>query len=47
MSTPKKNLVHVNVRLPQYVIDYFKQQPSYTHAMREALKQHVEAQDGK
>ena len=47
MSTPKKNLVHVNVRLPQYVIDYFKQQPSYTRAMREALKQHVEAQDGK
>ena len=47
MSTPKKNLVHVNVRLPQYIINYFKQQPNYTRAMREALKQHVEAQDGR
>jgi len=44
MTTLKTNLVHVNVRLPQYVIDYFKQQPNYTRAMREALKQHVEVQ---
>jgi len=47
MNTPNKNLIHVNVRLPQYVIDYFKQHPNYTRAIRDVLKQHVEAQNGK
>jgi hypothetical protein len=34
-------MVHVNVRLPQYVLDYFKQHPNYTRAIREALEEHV------
>lgn len=35
-------MVHVNVRLPGYVLDYFKQFPSYTKAIRDALEQHVQ-----
>jgi hypothetical protein len=34
-------MVHVNVRLPQHVVDYFKQFPNYTKAIRDALEQHV------
>jgi len=33
----KKPMVHVNVRLPQEVVDFYKQEPNYTKAMREAL----------
>jgi hypothetical protein len=35
-------LVHVNVRLPQYVVDHFKSYPSYTQEMRRVLTEHVE-----
>lgn len=34
-------MVHVNVRLPGYVLDYYKQFPSYTKAIRDVLEQHV------
>jgi hypothetical protein len=34
-------LVHVNVRVPVEVINYFKQFPSYTVEIREVLAQHV------
>ena len=35
-------LVHVNVRLPQYVVDHFKSHPSYTQEIRRVLTEHVE-----
>jgi hypothetical protein len=34
-------MVHVNVRLPVYVLEYFMQQNNYTKAIRAALEQHV------
>jgi|DEB0MinimDraft_10_1074344.scaffolds.fasta_scaffold00938_5 hypothetical protein len=33
----KEPLVHVNMRLPREVVDFYKQEPNYTKAMREAL----------
>lgn len=41
MSDKKEALVHVNVRLPQAVIDHFKKQPNYTSAIRSVLEKHV------
>lgn len=41
MSEKKETLVHVNVRLPQSVIDHFKKQPNYTSAIRGVLEEHV------
>ena len=35
-------LVHVNVRLPQYVVDHYKSLPSYTQEMRRVLTEHVD-----
>jgi hypothetical protein len=43
----KPALVHVNVRLPQWVLDYYKEQPSYTKAMREVLIIHAQEQISK
>jgi len=37
----KPALVHVNVRLPIDVLDYYKQFPSYTIKMREVLEKHA------
>jgi hypothetical protein len=34
-------LVHINVRVPVEVINYFKQFPSYTGEIREVLTKHV------
>jgi len=34
-------LVHVNVRVPVDVINYFKQFPSYTGEIRKVLTNHV------
>ncbi len=38
----KPALVHVNLRLPSWVVDYFKEQPNYTSAMREVLTIHAQ-----
>lgn len=37
----KEAMVHINVRLPKYVVDYFKQSSSYTQAMRKVLEAHT------
>lgn len=41
MSDRKEPLTHVNVRLPEYVLKYFKAYPNYTKAIRQVLEQHV------
>ena len=38
-------MLHTNVRLPQYVVDYFKEFPSYTKEMRRVLEEHVNKAD--
>ena len=38
-------LVHINMRLPQYVVDHFKSLPSYTQEMRRVLTEHVDNLD--
>ena len=35
-------MLHVNVRLPQYVVDHFKAGPKYTQEMRRVLTEYVE-----
>ena len=35
-------LVHVNVRLPQYVVDHFKADPNYTQEIRRVLTEYVD-----
>lgn len=38
MSSKKVAMLHVNVRLPVEVVDYFKREyPEYTKAMRDVL----------
>lgn len=37
----KPALVHVNLRVPAWVVEHYKQQPNYTGAMRDVLVQHV------
>ena len=41
----KPSMLHTNVRLPQYVVDYFKEFPSYTKEMRRVLEEHVNRAD--
>ena len=41
----KPAMLHVNVRLPQYVLDYFKEFPSYTIEIRKVLEEHVNQAD--
>ena len=41
----KPSMLHTNVRLPQYVVDYFKEFPSYTKEMRRVLEEHVNKAD--
>jgi len=41
MSERKEPMVHVNVRLPRYVLEHFKQYPNYTRKMREVLIERV------
>jgi len=41
MSERKEPMVHVNVRLPQYVLDHFKQYSNYTRRIREVLIERV------
>lgn len=35
-------LAHVNVRVPQWVLDFYKQEANYTKAMREVLTRHAQ-----
>lgn len=37
----KPSMLHTNVRLPKYVVDYFKEFPSYTKEIRRVLEEHV------
>ena len=37
----KDAMVHVNVRLPQKIVDHFKRFPSYTREIRRVLEEHV------
>ena len=41
----KPSMLHTNVRLPKYVVDYFKEFPSYTKEMRRVLEEHVNKAD--
>lgn len=38
----KPTLAHVNIRLPLWVFEYYKQKPNYTKAMREVLTIHAQ-----
>ena len=52
MEQPKKTrgkgakpaMVHVNVRIPQEVLDYYKEWPNYTKMMRTVLTNYAESQ---
>jgi hypothetical protein len=37
----KDAMLHINVRLPQYVVDHFKRFPSYTKEIRSVLEMYV------
>ena len=37
----KLALLHVNIRLPVEVLNFYKQYPSYTQKMREVLTAHI------
>ena len=37
----KDAMLHINVRLPQYVVDHFKRFPSYTKEIRSVLETYV------
>lgn len=44
----KPALVHINLRVPEPVLEFYKRYPSYTGKMREVLiayKEKVESQD--
>lgn len=36
----KPAMIHVNLRLPEEVLDFFKEQPQHTLAMRQVLVAH-------
>jgi len=38
----KPAMLHINVRLPQYVVDHFKDSPKYTQEMRRVLTEYVD-----
>lgn len=38
----KPALAHINIRVPVWVLDYYRQQPNYTKAMREVLTMHAQ-----
>jgi len=42
----KEAMVHVNLRLPVEILEYYKQFPSYTIVMRDVLEKHVKQQGG-
>jgi uncharacterized protein (DUF4415 family) len=37
----KEAMTHVNLRLPNAVLDYFKQFPNFTVKMRDVLREHA------
>jgi hypothetical protein len=37
----KPRLAHVNLRIPQWVLDFYKEKPNFSAAMREVLTKHV------
>lgn len=43
----KPALVHVNLRLPQWVAEFYKGEPNYTKTMREVLTLHAQEQQSK
>ncbi len=45
MTEKKTPMLHINLRLPEYVIGYFKEFPSYTKEMRRVLEEHVTQAD--
>jgi hypothetical protein len=40
----KPTMVHVNVRLPKDVFEFYKAHPNYTKVMREVLVAHAQKQ---
>lgn len=38
----KPKLAHINIRLPIWVLEHFKQNPNYTKAIREVLTMYVQ-----
>jgi len=38
----KPALVHVNLRLPEWVVEFYREQPNYTGTMREVLTIHAQ-----
>lgn len=43
----KPALVHINVRVPAWVLEFYKQTPSYTKTMREVLTIHAQENQSK
>ena len=43
----KPALVHINLRLPDWVVEFYREQPNYTRAMREVLTIHAQDQISK
>lgn len=41
-KSTKPTLIHVNLRLPLKVLDYYKQYPNYTAKMRSVLTEHAQ-----
>jgi hypothetical protein len=38
----KPALVHINLRLPEWVVEFYREQPNYTGTMREVLTIHAQ-----
>lgn len=38
----KPQMVHVNVRLPEWALEFYKQQPNYTGYIRKVLVAHAQ-----
>lgn len=43
----KPQMAHANIRLPVWVLEFYKQQPNYTRVMREVLTMHAQEQQTK
>lgn len=46
-KSTKPSLVHVNVRLPVHVVEFYKQYPNYTAKMRSVLTEYVQRETEK
>lgn len=38
----KPTMAHINIRIPHWVLDHFKQKDNYTKAIRDVLTAHVQ-----